>query len=380
MNLILRDILNIEHDKINVDEVYDDYFINRRYGTIGRECKWSRGTEDSNIARELGLSGGREGIPACPTYTEEEFDIVLNFLRDKLEEQFKIQAGLQPPINTFVFDCHGERGPEYQEFEKVLIELKKEYPNQKFICMYNDWREFDTEFKYAINLNYWLDILKDNKTKKISNSHKRKKLFISKNRSPNINDSRKKWVDFMKKNNLLEDAFYSIGWEDKFIEDDVSEDIIYGELKKGTSMNGPDDYKLIPYYENVFTEIITTSMIGYEKLDVGWRAGKGYHNDEKIFRPFLMGVIPMILSYPNIDVHLKDIGFDMFDDVLDTSFYKLDDVEKQFQIIKENLKIIKSDLTIEGRFRDDIWVRLENNREYFLDKENIKRYLLRKIL
>ena len=121
-------------------------------------------------------------------------------------------------------------------------------------------------------------------------------------------------------------------------------------------------------------------MIGYEKLDVGWRAGKGYHNDEKIFRPFLMGVIPMILSYPNIDVHLKDIGFDMFDDVLDTSFYKLDDVEKQFQIIKENLKIIKSDLTIEGRFRDDIWVRLENNREYFLDKENIKRYLLRKIL
>ena len=63
-----------EYDKINVDEVYDDYFINRRYGTIGRECKWSRGTEDSNIAREIGLSGGREGIPACPTYTEEEFD------------------------------------------------------------------------------------------------------------------------------------------------------------------------------------------------------------------------------------------------------------------------------------------------------------------
>ena len=176
----------------------------------------------------------------------------------------------------------------------------------------------------------------------------------------------------MKKNNLLEDAHYSIGWEGKWLEDDVGEST--------TGMNGPDDYKLIPYYENVFTEIITTSMIGYEKLDVGWRAGKGYHNDEKIFRPFLMGVIPMILSYPNIDVHLKDIGFDMFDDVLDTSFYKLDDVEKQFQIIKENLKIIKSDLTIEGRFRDDIWVRLENNREYFLDKENIKRYLLRKIL
>ena len=85
MNQILQDILNIRHDKINVDDVYDEYFINRRYGTIGRECKWSRGTEDSNIARELGLSGGREGIPACPTYTEEEFDIVLNFLRDKLE-------------------------------------------------------------------------------------------------------------------------------------------------------------------------------------------------------------------------------------------------------------------------------------------------------
>jgi hypothetical protein len=57
----------------------------------------------------------------------------------------------------------------------------------------------------------------------------------------------------------------------------------------------------------------------------------------------------------------------MFDDVIDTSFYKTDDLDRKFNIIKSNFKIIENDLTVDGRFRDDIWVRLKKNQNRFFE-------------
>ena len=75
----------------------------------------------------------------------------------------------------------------------------------------------------------------------------------------------------------------------------------------------------------------------------------------------------MLVSVIDYDKYLKDAGFDLFEDVIDTSFYKTGDLDKKFEIFKENFDIIENDLTIDGRFRDDIWKRLKTNQSIFMD-------------
>ena len=101
----------------------------------------------------------------------------------------------------------------------------------------------------------------------------------------------------------------------------------------------------------------------------------GYFDSEKAWRPFLMCVIPMIIIYPSYDDYMRDAGFDMFDDVIDTSFYKIEDLDEKNRIIKNNLEVIENDLTTDGRFRDNIWDRLKRNQEYFLDFKNYYKYV-----
>ena len=115
---------------IRVDNAYDEDFLHRHY--INR-----------------------------PGYTTEEYNIILKFLKEQLLSTSWGKEGNFFPArdSTVIFSYHGERGPEYPEFEKILIELKKEHPTKKFICTYNDWREFDTEFTYIVDLMYWPETL-----------------------------------------------------------------------------------------------------------------------------------------------------------------------------------------------------------------------------
>ena len=48
-------------------------------------------------------------------------------------------------------------------------------------------------------------------------------------------------------------------------------------------------------------------------------------------------------------------------------FYNTDDLDKKFEIIKSNLKIIENDLIVDNRFRDDIWLRLKSNQDRLFD-------------
>ena len=76
---------------------------------------------------------------------------------------------------------------------------------------------------------------------------------------------------------------------------------------------------------------------------------------------------------------MKDAGFDLFDDVIDTSFSHTDNLQKKFSIIKDNFEIIKNDLTIESKFKDDIFLRLKKNQSHFLNHDNYVNYLKEKI-
>ena len=93
----------------------------------------------------------------------------------------------------------------------------------------------------------------------------------------------------------------------------------------------------------------------------------GAFDSEKEWRPFLCCVIPQIVIFKNYDDYLRAEGFDLFDDVLDTSFYKTDNLNRKFEIIKSNLEIIENDLIVDNRFRDDIWLRLKSNQDRLFD-------------
>lgn len=279
-------------------------------------------------------------------------------------------------INTdrdIIFYKNGETC-DYIEFEKIIDYLQKEHPSKKFVCIFNDYRKFKTPYTYIPSLGWWGEVLSSNwpkieDIKNISNTHKRKKLFISRNRIGK--DHRKQWVSFLRQNDLFDRGYVSVGWENKFIEY-TDETYLLNPILKNIPYNKPAhaDYNLLPYYEDVFTEVVTESGCDPNKINP-----YGHFDSEKVWRPFLMCVIPMIITYPNYDDYLKDGGFDMFDDVIDTSFYSEIDIDKKIKIISKNFEIIQSKLVIDGKFKDSIWDRLKKNQERFLNYDNYYKYI-----
>ena len=94
------------------------------------------------------------------------------------------------------------------------------------------------------------------------------------------------------------------------------------------------DVGLIDFYNDVFCEVVLSSDYDIKESPFG-----AYTSDIE-FRPFLCCVIPLIVVFKNYDECLKDAGFDMFDDVFDTSFYKTDDLDRKFNIIKSKKRKI----------------------------------------
>ena len=267
----------------------------------------------------------------------------------------------------------------YPSFEEILLRLQEKYPSKEFVSIFNDYREFDTPFKYIPALSWWGNVLSSNweyikDIKNISNTHQRKKLFLSRNRVGK--EHRKKFVSFLRQNDLFDRGYVSIGWENKFIEN-TEETYLLDPTLENVPYNRPahQDFNLLEYYSDVFCEIVTGSGYHAVVLDHPEIIPYGYFDSEKPWRPFLMCVIPMIITYPNYDDYLRDAGFDMFDDVIDTSFYKIEDLDEKNRIIKNNLEVIENDLTTDGRFRDNIWDRLKKNQEYFLDFKNYYKYV-----
>ena len=270
----------------------------------------------------------------------------------------------------------------YPPFEKILLQLQEKYPSKEFISIFNDYREFNTPFKYIPALSWWGNVLSSNwnkikDIKNISNTHQREKLFLSRNRNPK--DQRKKLVSFLRQNDLFDRGYVSVGWENKFIENTEAVKLLNLTLKNVSHRASFEDFNLLKYYSNVFCEVVTES--GYHAIvpDHPEITPYGYFDSEKVWRPFMMCVIPMIITYPNYDDYLKDAGFDMFDDVIDTSFYKIEDLDEKNRIIKNNLEVTENDLTINGRFRDNIWDRLKKNQEHFIDYKNYYKYVWDKI-
>jgi len=256
---------------------------------------------------------------------------------------------------------------------EITKELQKNFPDKEFILLVNDYRELDLDFKFIKSMAGWCIVLhhaeeydgENMESFRSIDNHQRKKLFISRNNKGK--DHRRSWVDFLEKNNLKSKGYVSEGWNGIFLEDGI--DTV--ETLPDGRYPSRNDFSLLDFYNDSFCEVVLSS-----EYDIT-QSPYGAFDTEKEWRPFLCCIIPQIIIFNDYDDYLRAEGFNLFDDVLDTSFYKTGDLDKKFEIIKSNLEIIENDLIVDNRFRDDIWLRLKSNQNRFFS--GWKDYFYKKI-
>lgn len=264
------------------------------------------------------------------------------------------------------------------EINYILNKVSPNFPNKRFIIVCNDNREFNFKYDYINALSGWAIVRETFMATKgrpdDTKNDIRSKIFLSRNNRDK--EHRLEWVKFLEENNLKDKGYVSEGWNGIFLEhlnNDFIETVEAFEdsnYEWDTRYPSRDDKSLMNFYNDSFCEVVLSSE--YKKVDVF-----GAFCTEKEWRPFLMCVIPLIVMFKDYDKYLNYAGYDLFEDVIDTSFYHTDNLQQKFHIFKENFKIIENNLTIEGRFKDDIWKRLKKNQSILLggwEKYFWKRY------
>jgi len=239
----------------------------------------------------------------------------------------------------------------------ITKKLHERFSDKEFILLVNDYRELDLDFKFIKSMAGWCIVLhhaeehngENMESFRSIDNHQRKKLFISRNNKGK--DHRRSWVDFLEKNNLKSKGHVSEGWNGIFLEDGI--DTV--ETLPDGRYPSRNDFSLLDFYNDSFCEVVLSS-----EYDIT-QSPYGAFDTEKEWRPFLCCVIPQIVIFNDYDSYLRDEGFDLFDDVIDTSFYKTNNLNTKFEIIKSNLEIIENDLVVNDKFRDDIWLRVKSN-------------------
>jgi len=229
--------------------------------------------------------------------------------------------------------------------------------NRNFVCISSgiknyDGLETDTYFSYYIlntfiqhKYNRFLDYLyKSTKTLK----RQKKYLFYNGSHKP----YRLKIYDLMIKNNLLDEGFFSyMGFA---IEDTKKLQLFldFFNMTDGEFNDYLRGFK-IPYlcdsYEltqNIFYPFVNPPQYAFQSY-VNITSETTYFPDndwvstsEKSFKSFLSFNIPLFFGQRKLQTYLKDLGFDLFDDLFDTS--EVSDGTEMFQQFESNLKVIKN--------------------------------------
>lgn len=92
---------------------------------------------------------------------------------------------------------------------------------------------------------------------------------------------------------------------------------------------------------------------------------------EKTAKAFLMNQIPLIIAAPGMVEVLRDLGFDMFDDIVDHSYDKEDNIFKRCDMVYNELERLVSMYTTHG------WVKFIEKKHlthrFFHNYENVKK-------
>jgi hypothetical protein len=301
-------------------------------------------------------------------YNQKLYDYEIDYVLKKTFDDLDNVKSFEKFESLIVF-LESERNPNYKICEPLLDKIQERYKDKKIICVHQDWRIEDTKYIKIPTIRMLGEAINGCGTRldgnnplgmskslhEQNNQVQRQKLFLCGNRFRRFH--RDELINFLRENNLEKKGLISILWEGKTLEDSCPN----LELS---------DNPMQTFYNNVFCEISTESM--HQRL-VG--RGVGHYTSEKIWKPFIYKVIPMIVTWPDSDLVLRKLNLDLFDDIIDTSFYQEDDLNKKFEIIKSNLSIIENECVEDKRFKDSIWERLNKNYQKVMDYGNIKNYI-----
>ena len=290
-----------------------------------------------------------------------------SYEREWILEYFLKYIDWYNAIETMVVYIETERAPNFIQTLPILDRIQELYPSVEIICVHSDWKEYESRY-IKIPSHIWaheavsgiqphagdfID-LRHNLTQEYfiqSNDIERNKLFLCANRTRHYHKD--ELINFIRQNNLEDRGLISVRWENITLENSSQ------NLKVGKN-------PMQSFYNNVFCDISPGSM---------HNTGIGYFESEKIYKPFVYCVIPMVISWPDCDKPLRKLGLDLFDDIIDTSFYQEGDLDKKFEIIKNNLYIIENECVEHKRFKDNIWERLLENNIKITDNNSYVNYV-----
>lgn len=304
-----------------------------------------------------------------------ELDFLKKKIDLKLQEQEKELSDIQRRTDVLVL-IETERAPKYESCIPILDHIQKRYPDKKIICSHHDWQDVETDYVKIPSLGFLSSAIDgcgtqitedpkdyDDKDYKISNDKDRSKLFISTHKTRRIHKD--KQIRFLRENNLEERGLVSIAWERKYLEDNLE-----GEMLSEIEVKDKQTNPMKAFYHQVFSDISCESLHGHDSY-----SGIGHFQSEKIFKPFIYGVIPMITTWKDSDKPLRVLGLDLFDDVIDTSFWNEGDLEKKFEIIKKNIFTIENNCIENNRFKNSIWTRILENQSKILNTSNVEKFI-----
>ena len=144
------------------------------------------------------------------------------------------------------------------------------------------------------------------------------KKFLCLNRTPK--DHKVVFCDFLKKNNVLDDSYYSILWNDSersFIEEDYD-----------SAMHARHE-NLIDIYQNSAINLITETEWDSNVLSVD-----STFISEKVFRGLAFPRPFIVIGQKHVLKNLQKLGFRTFSDIIDESYDNMDDSKRMKAIQK----------------------------------------------
>lgn len=185
-----------------------------------------------------------------------------------------------------------------------------------------------------------------------------------------FNVHRSMMIDELAKNNLLKYSAYSWHglkyWEKSFTEIKVppkhaSYEFKYydGSVKKldgGFITPRKTRFPLPSEYYQSFFQLVPESMVNYKFIT------------EKTTAPLLIGKPFMVLGAPGIHQMIKDLGFELYDELFDYSFDTIQDLNQRVTAISENIKRITNLSLDECRnFHSKIQSKIDHNRKRVIE-------------
>jgi hypothetical protein len=276
-------------------------------------------------------------------------------------------------IGTIFFDMQGE-GKTNKEYFRYFDEFRDRLNIKNYkpkilwtTSRLRQYKDYDIFYRKGFELTYWV-YCRNIKIKPFENPHIRKYFFSFLNGEVNKRIHRytmlKKLIDL---NGIIKSGLVSNLDTNTDLPHMVAAEMDDNENKFAS---GEDTIR------NSYINLVSESDDGKDTI--------GFFITEKSVKPFLFAQFPIFLGKPGLVKHLREYGFDMFDDLIDHSYDDIEDIDERtdaiyMELLKMNTHGGNIQNMVFGRYNRflnnyNTYLRLVNNSKNIVNE--IKNWLL----